>query len=212
MLQLALDVTDLPAARRATTLAYPAIDVLEVGTLLCLSEGMHAVRALRDTFTTATIVADVRIVRAGKNIAEMAFDAGANWVTVVGEAPTETLEAAVQVAREQSGEIQIELHDGWARGQAAHWRDLGVRQIIFHKGVELEGVGGEWSTRSMDTICELVEMGFRVTATGGISASTIPAFRDVPVSIFIAGRAILQAPNPLVAAQEFQAAIEATYA
>lgn len=212
MLQLALDVMDLGTAIQATKLAYPAIDILEVGTLLCLSEGMHAVRALRNAFDTATIVADVRVVRAGKNIAEMAFDAGADWVTVVGEAPAETLEAALEAAEIRRGEIQIELHGGWTREQAKEWWDLGVRQVIFHRGVEVDAVGGDWSKKSMDAIRELNEMGFRVTAAGGISPGGIPDFQDVPISVFIAGRAIVQAANPLVAAQEFQSAIRATYA
>lgn len=211
LLQLALDVLDLDTAARATKQAYPAIDVIEVGTLLCLSEGMLAVRELRDTFDTATIVADVRVVRAGKNIAEMAFDAGANWVTVVGEAPVETLEAALEVAHARGGEIQIELHEGWTHEQAARWRDLGVQQIIFHRGVEVDVLGAEWPPQAMDTIRDLAEMGFRVTATGGISPNSMTAFCDVPVSIFIVGRAIVQARNPLAAAQEFQSAIEATY-
>ena len=216
LLQLALDVLDIDIAVKVTKQAQPAIDVMEAGTLLCLSEGMHAVRALRNTYEratdTATIVADVRMVRAGRNIAEMAFDAGANWVTVVGEAPIETLEAALAVARTRGGEVQIELHQGWTREQAARWWDLGVRQVIFHRGVEVDAVGGQWPARAMDIISELADVGFRVTATGGISVNSIPAFRDVPVSIFIVGRSIVQAANPLAAAQEFQSAIEATYA
>ena len=211
-LQLALDVLDIDAATRATKQAYPAIDVIEAGTLLCLSEGMDAVRALRNEFDMAAIVADVRVVRAGRNIAEMAFEAGANTVTVVGEAPMDTLEAAIQVARSRGGEIQVELHEGWTRDQAAGWRDLGVQQVIFHRGVEVDAVGGEWSGKALNTIRELARIGFRVTATGGISPGKIAAFRDVPVSVFIAGRAIVQAPDPLVAAQEFQSAIEAAYA
>lgn len=212
LLQLALDVTDLDTAARATRQAYPAVDVIEAGTLLCLSEGMHAVRALRDDFDTATIVADVRVVRAGKNIAEMAFDAGADWITVVGEAPDETLESATRVAYRRGGEVQLELHEGWTREQVARWWDLGIRQIIFHRGVELDAVGSEWSARAIDTIRELADMGFRVTATGGIAVNKISTFRDVPISIFVAGRAIVQAASPLAAAREFQSAIEATYA
>lgn len=211
-LQLALDVLDLEAALTATEQALPAIDVLEVGTLLCLSEGMLAVRTMRKAFETITIVADVRIVRAGKKIAEMAFDAGADWVTVVGEAPAETLEAALEVARARGGEIQIELHQNWTRDDAVRWRNMGLRHIILHSGVEVDPVGGEWSPQAMDAIRELAEMGFQVTATGGITRGSIPAFRRVPVSIFIAGRSIVEAASPRAAAEGLQTAIGAAYA
>ncbi len=212
LLQLALDVLNIDEALCAAQMAYPAIDVIEVGTLLCLSEGMHAVRKMRDNFDSVTLVADVRAVRAGKNIAEMAFDAGADWITVVGEAPTETLESALKVAYQRGGEVQLELHEGWTRKHANRWRDMGVQQIIVHRGVELDAVGGEWPTKTLDTIRELADMGFRVTATGGISEGGIPAFSDVPVSVFIVGRAIVQAENPLAKAEAFKAAIGAVHA
>ena len=211
-LQLALDVQDLATAIETTRCVAPAVDVIEAGTLLCLSEGMHAVRALRSNFSTATIVADVRVVRAGRNIAQMAFDAGANWITVVGEAPVETLTAALEVAEAYGGEVQIELHQEWSNEQAARWRELGVRQVILHCGVEVGEIGHGWTPEALDTIRRLADMGFRVTATGGISASSISAFRDVPVSTFIAGRSVVQAENPLAAAQDIRTEISATYA
>ena len=211
-LQLALDVQDISTAVKATKLAYPAVDVIEAGTLLCLSEGMHAVRELRRNFGTATIVADVRVVRAGKNIAEIAFDAGASWITVVGEAPIETLVAVLEVAAARGGDVQIEIHQGWTHDHAVRWRDLGVQQVIFHYGVEVDEVGRGWAPQAMDTVCDLAEMGFRVTAAGGISPDSITAFNNVPVSTFIAGRSIVQAADPLTAAQDIQSAIAATYA
>lgn len=210
-LQLALDLTDLEQAITAAARVAPAVDVIEAGTLLCLAEGMHAVRALREGFADKTIVADVRIVRAGRNIAEMAFGAGAHWVTVVGEAPLETVEAAAKVARSHQGEIQVELNPDWTRERAMAWRDLGVEQVIFHSTAEVEAVGSGWSSASLDTVGTLAEMGFKVTATGGIEPESIASFAGIPVSVFIAGRAIVKAPDPLEAARAFQSAIADTY-
>lgn len=210
-LQLALDVLDLKTAIAVTEQAFPAIDVIEVGTLLCLSEGMQAVRTMRKMFETTTIAADVRIVRAGAKIAEMAFDAGANWVTVVGEAPLGTLEAALKVAHVRGGEIQVELHNGWTHQDFVRWRDMGVRHVILHNGVEVDPLGGEWSKRAIDAIHELSEKGFCVTATGGITLGAMSDFRGVPISIFIIGRSIVGAECPLTAAKEYRAAIEAAH-
>ncbi len=210
-LQLALDLTDLEQAVAAATRVAAAVDVIEAGTLLCLAEGMHAVGALREGFADKIIVADVRIARAGRNIAEMAFSAGADWVTVVGEAPPETVEAAAKVARSHQGEIQIELNPDWTRDRAMAWRDLGVEQVIFHSTAEVEAVGTGWSASSLETVATLAEMGFRVTATGGIEPGSIASFAGIPVSVFIAGRAIVKAPDPLASARAFQSAIADTY-
>ena len=91
LLQLALDLGTLGEALEAAAAAADGIDVIEAGTLLCVAEGMHAVKALRRMHPDRIIVADIRIARAGRNLAAMAFDAGADWVSAGGEAPTETL-------------------------------------------------------------------------------------------------------------------------
>ena len=89
-LQLALDTYDLPSALAPLQKAGPYLDVIEAGTILCLSEGMHAVRAIRSLFPTKILLADVRIAEAGGLISKMAFDSGANWVSVVSGASLST--------------------------------------------------------------------------------------------------------------------------
>ncbi|MCB0155295.1 MAG: orotidine 5'-phosphate decarboxylase, partial [Anaerolineae bacterium] len=91
LLQIALDTYDLPSALGPLQKAHQYIDVIEVGTILCLAEGMHAVRIIRSLYPDKTILADVRIAEAGSIISKMAFEAGADWVSVVsGAAPTLT--------------------------------------------------------------------------------------------------------------------------
>jgi len=51
-------------------------------------------------------------------------------------------------------------------------------------------------------------MGFKVTVTGGLVVKDLPLFKDIPVYVFIAGRSIRDAQDPLKAAREFKAAIK----
>lgn len=206
-LQLALDLLDLDKARKAAASAAPHIDVVEVGTLLCLSEGMHAVRALRRDHPDKVIVADVRIVRAGKNIAQMAFDAGADWVSTVAEAPMETIESALEVAKRFKGELQIELNEGWTLQQAKTWFAMGIRHVIAHCTAEVEAIGRGWSQRTVETLRTLAGMGFTVTAAGGIDVKTLPALAQTPAHVFVVGRSIAAAVDPRAAAAEMKALI-----
>ena len=209
MLQLALD---MPDARRAVAVGEAArghVDVIEAGTLLCLSEGMGAVRALRAAFPDKTLLADVRIVRAGSNIAAMAFEAGADWVTAVAEAPLATVKAACEVASAAGGEVQIELADDFDPTAAQAWRDLGIRQVITHNSSEVGTVGMGWSAASLLQVRDLAEMGFDVTVTGGIKPETIATFDGLPVHIFIAGRGIWGAEDAGAAAAAYAEAIAA---
>jgi 3-dehydro-L-gulonate-6-phosphate decarboxylase len=214
-LQVALDLTDLPSALAPLQKAAPHLDVIECGTILCLAEGMHAVRIIRALFPAHPILADVRIAEAGSLISKMAFDAGASWVSVVSGATLNTVEAVVKEANKQPGrEVQVELIDPWTWEQARCWRDLGVQQAITHRSrdAELKGGNTTWGEREFDEIRRLAEMGFKVTVTGGVKPDEIPLFAGVPVYVFIAGRGIYAAADPAAAAQHFQEIIAATYA
>lgn len=212
LLQIALDTFDLPSALGPLQQAAAHVDVIEVGTILCLSEGMTAVRVIRSLFPTKTILADVRIAEAGGIISRMAFDAGADWVSVVSGAAPDTAGVVLQEARARGKDVQIELSDGWTWAMAEKWADLGIQQVITHRSRDAEAKGKlTWTQKDFDTISRLHEMGFGVTVTGGIKPADIPLFAGIPVFIFIAGRAIYAADDPAAAAREFQATIAETY-
>jgi 3-dehydro-L-gulonate-6-phosphate decarboxylase len=212
LLQIALDTYDLPSALGPLQKAHHAIDVIEVGTILCLSQGMEAVRIIRSLYPDKPVLADVRIAEAGSIISKMAFEAGANWVSVVSGATMTTAEVVQKEAEKRGGEVQIELIDGWRWEMARQWRNIGIQQVITHRSRDAEAAGNlTWSDRDFDEIRELANMGFKVTVTGGVKPEDIPLFAGVPVYVFIAGRAIRGAADPAAAAREFQDVIAQTY-
>ena len=212
LLQIALDTFDLPSALGPLQKARRHIDVIEVGTILCLSEGMEAVRIIRSLYPEKTILADVRIAEAGSIISKMAFEAGANWVSVVSGATMTTAEVVQREAENHGGEVQIELIDGWTWNMVRQWRDICIQQVITHRSRDAEAAGNPtWSDQDFDEIRELANMGFKVTVTGGVKVKDIPLFAGVPVYIFIAGRAIRGAEEPAAAARQFQDVIAQTY-
>ena len=137
-LQLALDTLDLPSALGPLQKASPYLDVIEIGTILCLAEGMRAVRIIRSLFPEKILLADVRIAEAGSLISKMVFDAGANWVSVVSGATMTTVEVVAREAQKNKGDVQIELIDGWTMEQAREWRNLGIEQVITHRSRDSE--------------------------------------------------------------------------
>lgn len=212
LLQLALDTHDLPSALAPLQQAAPHIDIIEVGTILCLAEGMNAVRIIRSLFPDKTILADVRIAEAGGIIAKMAFEAGADWVSVVSGAAPATAEVVYDVARRHGGDVQIELSDGWTWEQAARWRRIGIDQAIIHRSRDAEAQGElSWGSADLDSIRRLADMGYRVTVAGSVGVDDVAAFAGIPVYIFISGRAIRGASDPARAAAAFQRAISRSF-
>jgi 3-dehydro-L-gulonate-6-phosphate decarboxylase len=173
---------------------------------------MRAVRIIRRLFPEKTVLADVRIAEAGGLISKMAFESGANWVSVVSGATLTTMEVVVKEAQKQGGDVQIELFDGWTLEDARQWRNIGIRQVITHRSRDGEAKGElTWSQRDFDEIRRLADMGFQVTVTGGIGLKDIPLFAGVPVFVFIVGRGIYNAVNPGIEAKAFRDAIQATF-
>lgn len=87
LLQLALDHTSLEAAQRDVALLQDHVDIVEAGTILCLTEGLSAVKALRAQCPEKIIVADWKVADAGETLAQQAFSAGANWMTIICAVP-----------------------------------------------------------------------------------------------------------------------------
>ena len=209
-LQIALDVQTIPEALAAVEATADDIDVIEVGTILCLAEGMDAVRCLRAAHPMHTILADVRIAEAGSIIAGLAYDAGADWVTVVSGAARATMEAVARIATERGKDVQIELSEGWTWEFVDACRTAGIEQFIVHRSRDAEAAGSlTWSPHDLEAITELHRRGGRVSVTGGVTPADIASFARTPAEIFIAGRGIYGAQDAAEAARTYRAAVDA---
>lgn len=208
-LQIALDTTDLPAALAPLQRAASQIDIIECGTVLILAEGLRAVREIRACFPEKPILADIRIAEAGKLLSNMAFEAGASLVSVVAGASMTTLEQVCAAAASHGGEVQVELSDDWYdAGKARLWRQAGAQHVIVKRSRDREAAGDlSWGAEDVARVDELAAMGFTVTITGGVTPADLEVFSSHPVGIVIAGRSIVAAEDPLIAASDLQQAI-----
>ncbi|THB84102.1 3-keto-L-gulonate-6-phosphate decarboxylase UlaD [Pantoea allii] len=207
LLQLALDHTELDAALSTAQQLHPHVDIIEAGTLLCLSCGVEAVRRLRQQHPEKTLVADYKVADAGGTLADMAFTAGASWMTVICAAPLATFASALEVAQQHQGDIQIELFGNWTLEDARKWRQLGLKQAIYHRGRDAQASGQQWNQHDLDTMKALSDMGFALSITGGITPQDLSQFKDVDVKAFIAGRALSDPASGIQRAAEFHQAI-----
>ena len=71
-LQVALD-GDLEGSRSILQKIRPYIDIAEVGTPLIFREGLRAIHVLHEAFPDLSVLADLKIVDAGKHEATLAF-------------------------------------------------------------------------------------------------------------------------------------------
>jgi 3-dehydro-L-gulonate-6-phosphate decarboxylase len=186
----------------------PYVDIIELGTPLCKAVGMEAVRSIREICPDKLVLADLKTPDVGDLEAKMAFDAGADMMTVIGGAALATVELALNMAKKEGKEMLMELtgvRDILAR--AEEWKQIGVERMVYHRGWDEQTFDRQWQDEDKVVIRQLIDMGFKVTVTGGITLDLLPFFQDLPVSVIIAGRAIHQAADPAATASEFRSAI-----
>jgi 3-hexulose-6-phosphate synthase len=213
LLQLSLDYISLPSALAMALKVAAYVDVLEVGTPLCKAVGLDAIRAVREVCPDKLIFADFKTPDVGALEAQMAFDAGADMMTVIGGAPLITVELALNEARKRGKHVLVELtgvRDILARAEA--WRKLGVEWVVYHRGWD-EGIHHRtWSEDDLAVISSLTDMGIQVAVAGGLDVERLPFFHGLSLSILIMGRAIHQAADPVEAARQVRSTIARLWA
>jgi 3-dehydro-L-gulonate-6-phosphate decarboxylase len=214
MLQVAMDYISLSPALAMAVKVAPEVDIIEIGTPLCKAVGLDGIRAMRDLVgPDKLILADFKAPDVGGLEATMAFDAGADMMTVIGGATIATVQQALAVARVRGKEILMELtgvRDILER--AVEWQQVGVERIVYHREWDAQSAGREWAETDKITISKLIDMGFKVTVTGGLTLELLPFFADLPVSVLICGRGIREAADPRAAAHEMRQAIASLWA
>ena len=204
LLQIALDNNTLSDAIRSISQVGHEVDVIEAGTILCLAEGMEAVRCLRALYPNKTILADTKCADAGGTVAKNCADAGADWMTVICSATIPTMKAALKEVKD----LQVELYGDWTFEHAKQWKKAGLSQVVYHQSRDALLARETWGVKDLTKIKKLVEMGFKVSVTGGLEKETLKLFKGIDVYTFIAGRGIREASDPVQAAREFKEEID----
>lgn len=203
-LQVALDHDRIEDAIEDLRAIGDIVDIIEAGTILCLNEGDKAVKVLRAMYPDKTLIADTKCADAGSTVAQNVKDAGADWMTVMCNATIPTMKAAQEVI----GELQVELYGDWTFDDAQQWLDAGIEQVIYHQSRDALLAGGTWGGEDLNKIKQLIEMGFKVSATGGLDIDTLKLFKGIDVYTFIAGRGIVATEDPRQTAKDFQEEIQ----
>lgn len=81
------------------------VDIIEVGIILCVGEGVRAVRDLKAFYSYKIVLVDVKIVDVGKIFSRMCFEVNVDWVTVICCADINIVKGALDVVKEFNGDV-----------------------------------------------------------------------------------------------------------
>jgi 3-hexulose-6-phosphate synthase/6-phospho-3-hexuloisomerase len=206
-LQLALDLLDLERALRIAAEAVPqGIDWVEAGTPLIKSEGLDAVRALREKFPGKKIVADMKTADAGRIEMEAAAKAGADYAIVLATASESTIRECVEVGRNYGLGIGVDLlgaADPERLVQAM--ADWGIAFVSVHCPIDMQMRGGD----PFDLLARLAKITqIPLAAAGGLNSENASRAAAAGASIVVVGGAITKAQCPASATADIRKALD----
>ena len=202
-LQAALDTLTLDQCMDLLSKSEGAIDIAEVGTPFIIEQGMVPVRTFKEKFPWLEVLADAKIMDAGKYEADKCFDAGADIVTVLGVSNDATIKGVVESARNHGKKCMVDMIEVKDLAQRAKEVDqMGVDYICVHTAFDVQSTGKN-PLDDLKTIHGVIRNAKSAVA-GGIKLNTIDAIVNEGAEIIIAGGAICNADDPAGMAHEMK--------
>ena len=206
-MQVALDMLELD---RAIEIGRESLeggaDWLEAGTPLIKSEGMSAIRTLRDTFHATKILADMKTMDTGALEVEMAAKSGASAVSILAVADNATINEAIESAHKYGVALMVDIinsEDPVKR--AKELQELGADYVCVHVGIDQQMQG-------MDTLNLLEQVAAAVNVplavAGGVDAESAADAVNLGADIIIVGGSITRSAHVKESTQRIRAGMD----
>lgn len=206
-LQIALDDITLENAVKLIEEVRNSVDIIEIGTPMVIEYGMKAVRTMKEHFPEIEVLADLKIMDAGYYEASQAFKAGADYITVLGVTDNLTIQSCVEAANEAGKQVVVDMICvSNMEERIKKMEELNVHYVSVHVGVDQQAEG---RTPLDDLkVMKACVKNAKVSVAGGISLTSIDAYKALDPDVVIVGGGIAHAKNPKESAKALYKAIQ----
>ena len=194
-LQAAIDYRTLEEALDLMEKIHPYVDIVEIGTMLGLCEGFHALTEMKKRYPHLKVLADAKLVDGGYDIASLAYDAGADIVTTIGMTNNETCRGFVRAAHERGKEAMVDMIGVSNLAERVRELDeMGFDYILVHTAHDMLNC----ISAPLDALKVIQENVRRAKAgiSGGITVGQMPEIAAAHPDWIVVGSALYQAKDP----------------
>jgi 3-hexulose-6-phosphate synthase len=169
------------------------IDIIEVGTPTALRYGIEIIKQTKIKYPDSIVVADFKICDGGEYEADMAFDSGADIVTVMGFSNDETIKGVVRSAKRHGKQCTVDMmriSDIEARAKTVV--AFGADYVCVHNATDALDFNSsfEYIKRAAAEVSSS-----RLAIAGGINPDNISKLRIFDPAIIIIGNSISTAAD-----------------
>ncbi len=207
-LQIALDVWTLDEAFRILDEVADYIDIIEAGTPLVLNSGIASLVSIKNSYPNKEFVIDAKITDESY-IAKKAFDAGADYTTVLGILSKESVLAALNQGKKASKEVIVDLMNVQDKlKKSEEVKKLGAHYVLVHCGLDEQSLG-KTPLAELKRIKQNLDI--KVAVAGGINLNTIEDYIAANADIIVVGNALVKDSNRKNVAQKMKDKIRAVH-
>ena len=185
-LQLALDELTLPEALVFIDKVVDDVDIIEVGTPFLIREGVNAIKVIKEKYPHKEVLVDAKIMDGGHFESQLLFDAGADYVTVLGVTDLLTIQSCICAAKEAGKQVVVDM---------ICVDDLPARvRLLEEAGTDQQAAG----RKPIDDLITMLKARrkARIAVAGGISSQTVKDYALLGPDVVIVGSAITHAADP----------------
>src|SRR3954469_5760647 len=213
IIQIALDYPTIEEANAMAAIGIKAgVDWLEVGTPLIVSQGVNTIGQLKRAYPDFPVLADYKTMDSGGKNVMLTQQQGGQVMTVCGNAPDETILAAVKASKETGVWVVVDLigvkNVGARAKQCEQW---GVHMVYLHYGADQRRADAKRdSTQWIDEVMGSVSKNFPIgvgtfDAEDGVRAVS----KGAPLGAI--GHPVIRWAEPLSALRDYCKRVKRAY-